>query len=196
VSRGKTATAGLVFGAALVAATGLLLFGCGSGPAGSAPATNTNNSAAAAAVAPNVPVLPTQPQAKLPTIKLWLGAEEMRAEVAGDDASRMTGMMFRTNMAENEGMLFVFPLPHRTSFWMKNTKIPLSAAYIDPEGTILEIHKLEPENTNAVNASSSRIQYVLETPQGWFERHNVTTGAVIRTELGSLPQVFFKPAPR
>ena len=137
----------------------LLAAGCGGG--GSSPRSSTgatNAVQASAAAAPGFPALPTQAQPKLPTIKLWLGAEEMVAEVAGDDASRMTGMMFRTNMPENEGMLFVFPMPHRTSFWMKNTRIPLSAAYIDPEGTILEIHKLEPENTNAVNASSSRIQ--------------------------------------
>jgi uncharacterized membrane protein (UPF0127 family) len=130
-------------------------------------------------------------------LKLWLGADEMITEIAADDTSRMTGMMYRTNMAENEGMLFVFPMPHRTSFWMMNTKIPLSAAYIDPEGTILEIHKLEPGNTNSVQASTDRIQFVLETPQGWFERHNVRTGAVIRTERGSLPEVFLnrRPAP-
>ncbi|HSU55045.1 MAG TPA: DUF192 domain-containing protein [Candidatus Dormibacteraeota bacterium] len=150
----------------------------------------TPAAAAPAPAAPAYPQLPTKAQAKLPTTKLWLGAEEMVAELALDDTSRMTGMMFRTNMPENEGMLFVFPLPHRTSFWMKNTKIPLSAAYINPDGVILEIHALEPENTNSVEAASDQIQYVLETKQGWFQRHNVNTGAVVRTEIGPLRSSF------
>jgi uncharacterized membrane protein (UPF0127 family) len=94
-------------------------------------------------------------------------------------------------MAENAGMLFVFPGPHRASFWMKNTRLPLSAAYIDPEGVILEIHNLEPQNTNSVTAGSDRVQFVLETNQGWFDRHNIKPGVVIRTEQGSLRETFF-----
>jgi uncharacterized protein len=136
------------------------------------------------------PSLPTQAQPKLQTTKLWIGPEEMITELALTPEQEQTGMMFRTNMAENEGMLFVFPWPHQTSFWMKNCSLPLSAAYIDPEGTILEIHKLEPFNTNAVVATSDRIQYVLETPQGWFDRHHIGTGTVIRTEVGTLKQSF------
>lgn len=116
----------------------------------------------------------------------------MEAELAIRPKEITTGMMFRTNMAENEGMLFIFQTPHRASFWMKNTSIPLSAAYINPDGIIEEIHPLEPLNTNAVVAKSSNIQYVLETPQGWFDRHNIPTGSVIRTERGSLPETFFR----
>lgn len=138
------------------------------------------------------PALPTRAQPKLQTIKLWLGSEEMITELALTTEQQMTGMMFRTSMGENEGMLFVFGGPHRASFWMANTKLPLSAAYIDPEGQILEIHALQPGDTNEVKASSDRIQYVLETPQGWFDRHNVRTGAVVRSERGTLPQTFFQ----
>jgi uncharacterized membrane protein (UPF0127 family) len=100
-------------------------------------------------------------------------------------------MMFRTNLAENAGMLFAFPAPHRASFWMKNCPLPLSAAYIDPEGVILEIHDLQPHNTNSVTASSEQVQFVLETNQGWFGRHHVTTGMVVRTEHGPLRETFF-----
>jgi uncharacterized membrane protein (UPF0127 family) len=89
-------------------------------------------------------------------------------------------------------MLFVFPYPHQASFWMMNTYVPLSAAYIDPEGVILEIHKLEPLNTNAVEAATDRIQYVLETTQGWFDRHNVRTGMVVRSEYGPLKSTFVR----
>jgi uncharacterized protein len=134
---------------------------------------------------------PTAAQPKLPTMKLWLGAEEMIAELAVTDEQMRTGMMFRTNLAENAGMLFVFPGPHRASFWMKNCPLPLSAAYIDPEGVILEIRDLQPHNTNSVVASSDQVQFVLETSQGWFGRHNVTTGMVVRTEHGPLRETFF-----
>ena len=132
------------------------------------------------------PSLPTAAQPKLQTMKLWLGAEVMVAELALTGEQQTAGMMFRTNLAENAGMLFVFPVAHRASFWMKNCPLPLSAAYIDPEGVILEIHDLQPHKTNTVVASSERVQFVLETNQGWFGRHQVTPGMVVRTEHGSL----------
>ena len=138
------------------------------------------------------PKLPTEAQPKLQTMKLWLGAEEMNAELALTAQQMQTGMMFRTNLAENAGMLFVFPMPHRASFWMKNCPLPLSAAYIDPEGVILEIHDLQPHNTNSVEAASDRVQFVLETNQGWFGRHHVTPGMVVRTERGTLMETFFR----
>jgi len=139
------------------------------------------------------PSLPTAAQPKLQTMKLWLGAEEMIAELALTDKQMQTGMMFRTNLAENAGMLFVFPRPHQARFWMKNCPLPLSAAYIDPEGVILEIHDLQPHNTNDVVAASDRVQFVLEANQGWFGRHNVTPGVVVRTERGSLLDTFSRP---
>jgi len=144
------------------------------------------------APAPANPNYPAQAQPKLQTLKLWLGAEELTAELALTPQQLQTGMMFRTNMAENEGMLFVFTFPHRASFWMKNTVLPLSAAYIDSEGAIVEIHDLQPLNTNSVVATSERIQYVLETNQGWFKHHNIGPGTVIRTERGSLQETFFR----
>ena len=140
---------------------------------------------------PASPSLPTAAQPKLQTMKLWLGAEEMIAELALTGVQMQTGMMFRTNLAENAGMLFVLPMPQQASFWMKNCPLPLSAAYIDPEGVILEIHDLQPHNTNSVVASSERVQFVLETNQGWFKRHNVNPGTVIRTEHGTLMETFF-----
>jgi uncharacterized protein len=134
--------------------------------------------------------LPGEAQPRLQTMKLWLGTEEINAELALNDQQRQLGMMFRSSMEENEGMLFVFPFPHQTGFWMKNTSVPLSAAYIDPAGVILEIHNLEPHNTNNVPSISENIQYVLEVPQGWFQRHNVNTGALVRTERGALAEAF------
>lgn len=139
-----------------------------------------------------LPGEPTQAQPKLQTIKLWIGSEEMIAELALTPVQQQTGMMYRTNMAENTGMLFPLPYTQRASFWMKHCPLPLSAAYIDPEGIIQEIHDLQPHNTNGVVAASENIRYVLETPQGWFQRHNIREGVSIRTEQGSLQQTFFR----
>lgn len=133
---------------------------------------------------------PKSAQPKLQTMKLFVGAAEINAELALRPAEWQTGMMFRQEMGENEGMLFAFPSPHQASFWMLNTFIPLSAAYIDPKGVILEIHDLEPHNTNSVVSATTNVQYVLETRQGWFKRNGVTDGMVVRTEHGSLPQMF------
>jgi len=127
-----------------------------------------------------------QAQPKLETIKLYLGATELTAEVANENHERQAGMMHRASMPENEGMLFVFPYPHRTGFWMKNTTVPLSIAYIDPASRVIEIHNLQPGNTKPVESRSARVQYALEVNQGWFARNGIKPGAVIATEHGSL----------
>jgi len=89
-------------------------------------------------------------------------------------------------------MLFRLPVPQRASFYMKNTVVPLSCAYIDAEGTILEIHDLQPLNETPVPSATENIQYVLETAQGWFERNNIGVGTVIRTAEGPLAEVFVR----
>src|SRR5262245_30214282 len=127
---------------------------------------------------------------KLATIKLWIGPHELETEVAKTVAEVATGMMFRQKMGENEGMLFVFDEPQPRQFYMKNCVVPLSAAYIDPDGVILEIVSLEPGVEVPVPSKSDQVQFVLETPRGWFERHNVSTGTLIRTERGPLRQAF------
>jgi uncharacterized protein len=135
--------------------------------------------------------LPTHAQPKLPTIKIYLGAETLDTEMAVTAREEATGMMFRTNIPEDDSMLFVFPVPQQVSFWMKNCPESLSAAYIGPDGVIEEIHHLEKNDTNPVVAANDNVQYVLETKDGWFKRHNIGTGAVIRTEQGSLGETFF-----
>ena len=125
-------------------------------------------------------------------MKLWLGPKEITAELAVSETEVATGMMFRDKMDENEGMLFIFGRPNRISFYMKNTYVPLSCAYIDSEGAILEIHDLKPLDENPVYAKSDQVQYVLEVKQGWFERNGVGVGAIVRTEHGSLPETFFR----
>ena len=120
----------------------------------------------------------------------------MNAELALTLESIQKGMMWRTNVPESEGMLFVFGRPHRTSFWMKNVPMDIDVAYLDPEGTVLEIHRLQRQNTNPVEAATGNVQYALETAEGWFARNGVSTGAVVRTERGSLPETFFGGSPR
>jgi uncharacterized protein len=135
-------------------------------------------------------LLPKQAQAKLPTMKLYLGAEIFNAELALGDREIQTGMMFRTNILETDAMLFDLRYPQRASFWMKNCPESISAAYITSDGVIQEIHHLEKNDTNAVVAARDDIRFVLETSEGWFTRHHITTGTVIRTEKGSLAETF------
>ena len=164
----------------------LILAGC-SKPSEAAPSTSMSRTNVSPYVA-GWP--PTNAQPKLQTLKLYVGAETVNAELAMTQLQIATGMMFRKNMAENEGMLFTFARPHRTSFYMKNTTVPLTAAYIDSEGVILELHDLKPLDETPVEAGSDKVQYVLEMKQGWFKRHNVSTGAVLTTERGRLKETF------
>ena len=150
-----------------------------------------NKSAAPANTTVTDPLVPTSAQPKLPTMKLYVGSHEMMAELAVTPIQQLTGMMFRTNMDENAGMLFPLPSTQRASFYMKNCPYALSAAYIDPDGIIQEIHPLEPFNTNPVEAGSANVRFVLETPQDWFVKHRVDVGVAVATERGSLMQTFF-----
>jgi hypothetical protein len=147
-------------------------------------------------VAPPAPsiddLLPTQAQPKLPTMKIYIGAETLDAELALTAEQERTGMMFRTNILETDAMLFVLPVRQRASFWMKNCPESLSAAYIGPDGVIAEIHHLEKNDTNAGVAAVDNIQFVLEVKDGWFTRHNINTGTVIRTDKGSLAETFLQ----
>ncbi len=135
---------------------------------------------------------PSKAQPKLPVLKLQIGVHELMAEVARIPAQWERGLMFRESLADNEGMLFVFPAPHRTSFYMKNTILPLSCAYISPEGVILEIHDLQPLDETPVEAASDQVQYVLETRRGWFLERGLGPGALIQADRGSLRSTFFR----
>jgi len=166
---------------------GALLVGCGK-PAVPAPTATSRSD-----IDPtHGHLLHAQP--KLPTMKVWLGREEMIAEIARAPVEIATGMMYRTNLPENEAMLFVFPIREigPKNFYMRNCVVPLSAAYITPDGTIAEIIDLQPGDERGVTSQSSNLQFVLEVPQGWFARHLVRPGMVVRTERGSLRNTFFR----
>ncbi len=135
---------------------------------------------------------PTEAQPKLPTIKIYLGPETLDAEMALTPMETQTGMMFRTNIQDSDSMIFLLPYPMRADFWMKNCPESISAAYINTDGVIEEIHHLEKNDTNGVFANTDDIRFVLETSDGWFQRHNISAGTVIRTEKGSLADTFLR----
>lgn len=166
-----------------------VLAGCKK-PAPTNTAATTNSSGVATASVDAG--LPTHAQPKLPTIKLYLGPEVVDAEMALTYDQIRTGMMFRTNIPESDTMIFVLPYTMQASFWMKNCPESLSAAYITPDGVIAEIHHLEHDDTNSVLSASDNIRFVLETKDGWFKRHHITTGMVVRTERGTLAQTFLR----
>ena len=115
---------------------------------------------------------------KLETVELEVGDRVFTVEVARTPEEREQGLMWRTQMGEYEGMLFVFERDQRLSFWMKNTYIPLSIAYIAADGTIREIHPLEPESLTPVESTYS-VRYALELNRNAFERANAGVGDTI-----------------
>ena len=99
----------------------------------------------------------------------------IKTEIARTSEEKSRGLMFRTELADGEGMLFVFERDDFLSFWMKDTLIPLSIAFILTDGRITEIRDMEPGNLNPVRSNRS-VRYALEVPQGWFSRVNIVVG--------------------
>jgi uncharacterized membrane protein (UPF0127 family) len=129
-----------------------------------------------------LPALAQQPQ--LPVVQLNAGMHLIRAEVAADYGSRMTGMMFRATMAPNAGMLFVFDTDERQCMWMKNTLIPLSVAFIDEHGTIINVEEMAPQTENS-HCATRPSRYALEMNRGWFAARGIKAGS----RIGGIPGV-------
>jgi uncharacterized membrane protein (UPF0127 family) len=172
----------------------LSLTGCGPSATDAARPTNPAPAAPGSALRNHGFLQPlTNAQPRLTTVKLWLGSIELETEVAARPIEILTGMMYRKKMEETEGMIFVLPdSPRQASFWMKNTKVPLSCAYIDAAGKILETHNLNPFDENPVASATDQICYVLEVPQGWFQRKKIEVGALVRSDRGSLQETFHR----
>lgn len=115
-------------------------------------------------------------QGTLPTVVLDINGRKVTAEVADDDAERSTGLMFRERIKEDAGMLFVMPSEAPVTFWMRNTILALSIAYIRADGTIMEIHDLEPKDETPVPSRFRNIAFALEMRQGWFSDAGVFPG--------------------
>lgn len=118
----------------------------------------------------------TPAQDPLPTTTLRIGAATVVAEIADESDERTTGLMGRQELADGKGMLFVFPHPRPMNFWMRDTLIPLSIAYINAAGVIREIHDLQPLDENPAHSTFRDLLYALEVPQGWFQRNNILPG--------------------
>ena len=97
------------------------------------------------------------------------------AEIARTQAQQQQGLMYRRELDDGKGMLFVYERDQMMSFWMRNTLVPLSIAFISQDGRILEIYDMEPESLELVRSSRSA-RYALEVPQGWFERVGISIG--------------------
>jgi uncharacterized membrane protein (UPF0127 family) len=125
-----------------------------------------------------------EPQRRLETTELAIlrsdgSAATVLAEIARTDEQRSRGLMGRKSLKDGEGMFFVFETDRILSFWMKNTLIPLSIAFIAYDGRILEIHHMEAHSLRSVRSARSA-RYALEVPQGWFARAGVEAGDTIR----------------
>jgi len=122
------------------------------------------------------------PQMNLPRVKLSAGMHLIDAQVAQTGPQRQTGLMFRREMPQHEGMLFVFEQPATQCFWMKNTLLPLTAAFVADDGTIVNLADMKPQTEDS-HCSTQPVRYVLEMNQGWFARKNLKAGA----KLGGAP---------
>lgn len=111
----------------------------------------------------------------LPVAQLRAGMHLIRAEVAADYESRGRGLMFRKSLAPNSGMLFVFDAPALQCMWMKNTDLPLSVAFLDAQGTIINIADMQPHTEDSHCAKRPAL-YALEMEQGWFARRGIKAG--------------------
>ncbi len=116
---------------------------------------------------------------QLETMSLDVDGHPVTAEVADDPGERHKGLMYRKALDEDSGMLFVYPGEAPRSFWMENTQIPLSIAYIRADGTIAAIKPLVPFDRTSV-PSGAPVLYALEMTRGWFEAHQVQTGDPVK----------------
>jgi hypothetical protein len=123
-------------------------------------------------------VFAQEPQMNLPRVKLSAGMHQIDAQVARTNDERATGLMYRKEMPQHEGMLFVFEQPQPQCFWMKNTLLPLSAAFVADDGTVVNVEDMKPQTLDS-HCSVQPVRYVLEMNKGWFEKKGVKPGAKI-----------------
>jgi len=120
---------------------------------------------------------------KFPVISLNAGMHLIKAEVASTEAQREQGLMFREHLGPNEGMVFLFHAPAGVCMWMKNTPLPLSVAFIDRDGRIVNIETMKPQSLDS-HCAKQPVYYALEMQEGWFKQRNIKAGSVI----SGLPQ--------
>jgi hypothetical protein len=129
---------------------------------------------------------PARGQENLPPPgQAWVifGSDTVRAEVARTPEEREAGLMYREELAEGNGMLFVFPDSGIRSFWMKNTFIPLDIAYIDANLRVVDIQTMAAQSTES-HLSAAPAMFALEVPAGWFREKGIVVGAEVRLVFG------------
>ncbi len=120
----------------------------------------------------------SQQTEKFNSTSLTAGMYVIKAEVAANEAERQQGLMFREKMAANEGMVFIFDAPAAVCMWMKNTPLPLSVAFLDDAGKIINIEDMKPQSTDT-HCAKKQARYALEMNLGWFKQKNIKPGTVI-----------------
>ena len=116
------------------------------------------------------------PQMNLQRVKLSAGMHLMDVQVALTPEQHQTGLMFRKEMPQQEGMIFVFEQASQQCFWMKNTLLPLTAAFVADDGTIVNLADMKPQTLDA-HCSAAPVRYVLEMNKGWFAKKGIKAGS-------------------
>jgi uncharacterized protein len=122
------------------------------------------------------------PQLNLQRVKLSAGMNLIDAQLALTPEQRQIGLMLRKDMPQHEGMLFIFEQPTQQCFWMKNTLLPLTAAFVADDGTIVNLADMKPQTTDS-HCSAQPVRYVLEMNRGWFDKKGIKAGS----KLGGPP---------
>ena len=120
---------------------------------------------------------------ELPTAAISIKGYTLTVELATTPAARACGLSHRNELPKNHGMLFIYPDLRPRSFWMKDTKIPLSIAFLDDSGQIFSIQDMTPMQTDKTYSSSQPAGYALEVNQGWFSRNGIDVGDVVEMRL-------------
>jgi hypothetical protein len=131
-----------------------------------------------------------QPQ-HLREVDLHIDHAVLHTQIAANETQREIGLMHVAHMGDNDGMIFLMPCVERVSFWMKDTLIPLSIAFIDSNGTVLEIHDMKAMDLTTLNSDSTQVAYALETNLHWFALNGIKPG----DHLEPAPATLGKPEP-
>jgi uncharacterized membrane protein (UPF0127 family) len=116
---------------------------------------------------------------KLAQVRLNAGIHNINAELASTPQQREIGLMFRTAMPANDGMLFAFEQPGQQCFWMRNTLIPLSVAFLGDDGSVVNIDDMKPQTLDS-HCSAKPVRFVLEMNEGWFAKRGIKAGSRLR----------------
>ena len=130
------------------------------------------------------PLAAQEPQTNLQRAVIHAGMFQIDAQIANTPQQRQIGLMFRKDMPTHEGMLFIFEEPQKQCFWMKNTLLPLSAAFLDDDGGIVNLVDMQPQSTDS-HCSEKPVRYVLEMNQGWFAKKKIGKGYKLKSQIFS-----------